>query len=108
MDGISTWLVLRPDHFEREANPIAKWIFIKLGIPNGIIITEMAVLAILSPLIFLLAASQMEIAVVLLIAANLVFLWVVSDNLRIAFRYRKKTKAGRISPPGKDASEDKK
>ncbi|HRY83591.1 MAG TPA: DUF5658 family protein [Candidatus Cloacimonadota bacterium] len=90
MDGISTWLVLRPDHFEREANPVARFIFLKLGIPNGIIITEAAVLAILSPLIFWLAGTQPEIAVVLLLAADLVFLWVVTDNLRIALRYRRK------------------
>lgn len=108
MDGVSTWLVLRPDHYEREANPLAKRIFIWLGLPRGIIITETAVLAILTPLIFILAASQLEIAVVLLMAANLVFLWVVSDNLRIAFRYRQKALTKKTGASKKDPDQDEK
>lgn len=99
LDGISTWLVLRPDHFEREANPIAKRIFIRLGIPRGIIITEAGVLTLLTPLLFFLAGTQLEITVALLFAANLVFIWVVTDNLKIAFRYRRKALAEHGSSP---------
>lgn len=99
LDGISTWLVLRPDHFEREANPIAKRIFVRLGIPRGIIITEASVLTLLTPVIFFLAGTQLEITVALLFAANLVFIWVVTDNLKIAFRYRRKGMAEHDSSP---------
>lgn len=92
MDGFSTWLVLRPDHFELEANPLAKRIFIRLGIPNGIIITEAGVLTLLTPFIFFLAGLQISLAIVLLLAANIVFLWVVGDNLRIYFRRSRRAK----------------
>lgn len=103
LDGVSTWLVLRPDHFEREANPVAKRIFVALGIPRGIIVTECAVLTVLTPLIFFLAGTQLELALALLLAADLVFLWVVLDNFRIAWRYQRKGGTG-SSAEGKQQS----
>jgi len=37
-DAHSTYLVLKPNHYHRERNPLARWVFRKLGIPQGIII----------------------------------------------------------------------
>ncbi|MDY0152150.1 MAG: DUF5658 family protein [Candidatus Cloacimonas sp.] len=35
LDGHSTYLVLKPNHFSRERNPIARWVFRKLKIPRA-------------------------------------------------------------------------
>jgi hypothetical protein len=75
-DGITTWIILRPDHFNREMNPIARWIFIKLGIPRGIIITEMAVISLLTPLIFFLAAVNLLLIKIALGVGVAIFSWV--------------------------------
>ncbi|MFO7660164.1 MAG: DUF5658 family protein [Candidatus Cloacimonadaceae bacterium] len=91
-DGITTWIILKPDHFNRELNPAAKWIFIKLGIPRGIIITEAAVLAVLTPLIFWLAAVNLNLIKILLLIAVLIFTWVVADGFRIIHRMKRKGK----------------
>lgn len=80
LDGISTWLVLKPDHFERERNPLARWIFIRLGIPRGIVITETGILGILSPVIFFLATKHLALVNFVLILAIIIFIWVVGDN----------------------------
>lgn len=91
-DGITTWIILKPDHFNREMNPVARWIFIKLGIPRGIIITEAGVLAILTPLIFWLAAVNLVLVKILLGIAVLIFIWVVADGFRIINRMKRKGK----------------
>lgn len=89
-DGITTWIILKPDHYGRELNPAAKWIFIKLGIPRGIIITEAGVLALLTPLIFWLAAVNLTLVKILLGVAVLIFSWVVADGIRIIHRMKKR------------------
>ena len=40
LDGFSTWLVLKPNHYHRERNPVARWMFIKLGLTRGLVLAE--------------------------------------------------------------------
>ncbi len=54
LDGYSTWKVLRPDHYARELNPVARWIFRGLGIPLGIIVAEILWIGFISLVFFLL------------------------------------------------------
>jgi hypothetical protein len=91
-DGITTWIILRPDKFHLELNPVARWIFIKLGIPQGIIITEMAVLSILSPLIFCLAARHMLLVKITLGLGVAFFSWLVTDNFLIIRKQNRQTR----------------
>ncbi|HNT52625.1 MAG TPA: DUF5658 family protein, partial [Candidatus Syntrophosphaera sp.] len=47
LDGHSTWMVLRPNRYHRERNPVARWVFRKLGLPRGIVIFKFVLLLIL-------------------------------------------------------------
>lgn len=83
LDGHSTYLVLKPRHYEREKNPVARWIFKKLHIPQGIVIFKTLLLAILIPAIsYYTAWDAMTINITLLVA-DLVFLFVVVHNYRV-------------------------
>lgn len=90
LDGITTWVILRPDKFHLELNPVAKWIFIKLGIPQGIIITEMGVLSLLSLAIFFFAATHMTLMKIILSVAVIFFIWLVIDNFLIIRKLNRK------------------
>jgi len=89
LDGHSTWLVLKPDHFRRERNPVARWIFRKLSIPLGIIIFKAALLAVLSLAFWFYAAEDLFTLNIVLAVADLVFLVVVLHNYRVHRRLRK-------------------
>ncbi len=58
LDRITTWLVIRPDHYDREVNPLARWLFIQLRIPRGIIIVEGVTQALVTLFIFWLLAKH--------------------------------------------------
>ncbi|MGC9361742.1 MAG: hypothetical protein ACP5F3_02330 [Candidatus Syntrophosphaera sp.] len=53
LDGYSTWKVVRPHHYARERNPLARWIFRGLGIPLGIIVAELFWIGLISLVFFL-------------------------------------------------------
>ncbi len=88
LDGHSTFLVLKPHHFHREKNPVARWIFKKLGIPRGIIIFKTLLLVILILAISYYAAWDALTINVTLCVADLVFLLVVLHNYRVYRRMR--------------------
>jgi hypothetical protein len=52
-DGITTWIFVHPDNYHREANPLARWIFTKLGITRGIILAEVLWIGVISAIFFL-------------------------------------------------------
>ncbi len=89
LDGHSTWLVLKPNHYRRERNPVARWIFRKLGLPRGIVIFKAVLLAILGGAFFVYAKADAFVLNVLLLVANTVFLIVVIHNYRISRRIRR-------------------
>ncbi len=83
LDGHSTFLVLKPHHYHREKNPVARWIFKKLGIPRGIIIFKTLLLVILILAISYYAAWDSLTINITLLVADLIFLGVVLHNYRV-------------------------
>ncbi len=98
LDGHSTWMVLRPNRYHRERNPVARWVFRKLGLPRGIVIFKFVLLLILGLAFAFYAASDTFVLNIVLLVANLVFLLVVLHNYRV---YRK---IHRPAPPPKEES----
>ena len=88
-DAHSTWLVIRPNYFSRERNPIARWAFRKLGIPRGIVIFKIALLLVLIPCMYYYSVYAVFTINIVLIVADLVFIWVVLHNYK-HYRQRKK------------------
>lgn len=86
LDGHSTYLVLRPHHYEREKNPIARWVFRKLKLPRGIIIFKLILMSGLIIAISYYAAWDAFTINIAMIVADLLFLVVVTHNYRIARR----------------------
>jgi hypothetical protein len=90
LDGHSTYIVLRPNHFARERNPVAKWVFKKLGILRGIIIWKALLLSVLMYLMFTEYLTEPYFLNILLITANIFFTWVVIHNYRVYRKLRTK------------------
>jgi hypothetical protein len=86
LDGHSTWKVLRPDHFRRERNPVARWIFRKLGLPRGIVVFKVVLLPILTAAIAVYASYETFLLNIILLVADIVFLLVVLHNYRVSRR----------------------
>ncbi len=89
LDAHSTYLVMRPTHFRRERNPIARWVFRKLGIPRGIVIFKVVLLAILIPAMGFYAGNDLFTINIVLMVSDLIFALVVINNYHI---YRKNIK----------------
>lgn len=86
LDGHSTWCVLQPDHFRRERNPVARWIFRKLGLVRGIVIFKSVLLIFLAGCVGYYSAYDPGTINVVLFVADLLFVWVVRHNYRIYLR----------------------
>jgi hypothetical protein len=86
LDGISTWLVLKPDHYERERNPIARWVFRKLKLPYAIIFFKALLLSFMGVFIAYNWKEALTINTGLLFG-NLLFIFVVRHNFRVHNRY---------------------
>ncbi|MDI3503885.1 MAG: hypothetical protein PWP64_821 [Candidatus Cloacimonadota bacterium] len=89
VDGISTYLVMKPDHYKRERNPIARFVFRKLGIPKGIIIFKTVLLSILIPAMGFYAGHDVFTINIVLAISNLVFFFVVIHNYRVYHKIKK-------------------
>jgi len=89
LDGHSTYLVLKPHHYHREKNPIARWIFKKLKLPRGIIIFKTILLSIIIVAIAYYTAWDPFTINIAMLIANLLFLLVVGHNYRVYRRMRK-------------------
>lgn len=92
LDGLTTWIIIRPDKFHREANPIARWLFIKMGIPRGIIIVEGVVLALLTLVVFWLLGRSPVLAYVLLVIGNMIFGWIVVTSFGLMRKLKNRKK----------------
>ena len=90
LDAHSTWLVIRPNHYERERNPVARWVFRKLGLPRGIILFKIVIFALLIPACAYYAVWEPLTLNIVLIVANIVFGLVVRNNYRIYRRMRRR------------------
>lgn len=103
LDGHSTWRVLRPRHLSRERNPLARWIFSKLGVLRGIIVAEMLWMGFITAVVFLalgLGSPILEkLLPALLILGNLVFLIVVISNYLVLRKIRRDTHRPQDRPP---------
>lgn len=88
LDGHSTWLVLKPDNYSRERNPIARWVFRKLHIPGAIIIYKAAILGFLGVFISYWWMEALTINIALLIG-NILFILVVLHNYKVSRCYKK-------------------
>lgn len=89
LDGHSTWCVLEPDHYERERNPVARWVFRKLGLVRGIVIFKAVLMLILAGCIGYYSAYDPGTINVVLLVSDLLFLWVVRHNYRVKARLRR-------------------
>ncbi len=98
LDGHSTWLVIRPHHFGRERNPVARWAFRKLGLPHGIFLFKALVFTIVIPAGAWYAAHDVGTLNVLLIVADLLFSFVAWHNYRLARRIGRWQKVPPLEP----------
>ena len=92
LDGISTWIFVHPQHYEREANPVARWMFRKLGITAGIILAEVLWIGFFSLLFFLLVYRTMwQLPLTILFGFGVaIFASIVPGNISYCLRLRKK------------------
>ncbi|MDZ4182962.1 MAG: hypothetical protein U1B83_08805, partial [Candidatus Cloacimonadaceae bacterium] len=74
---------LRPSFYRRERNPVARYIFTKLGIPRGIIIFKATLLALLAPAIGFYAGHEVLTVSIVMLVADILFLLVVIHNYRV-------------------------
>ena len=88
LDGHSTWLLLRPDHYRRERNPVARWFFRLCGLPRGIVIFKLVLLLLLGVASFYYARFDPFTINIVLLVANLVFLLVVLHNYKVYRRLK--------------------
>ncbi len=80
LDGHSTWKVVKPDHYYREKNPIARWVLRKLGALRGIIVFKSLLLLFLGTVVAIYGRKMIRSLNVVFGVANLVFLGVVINN----------------------------
>lgn len=90
LDAISTWLVVKPDRYAQEINPLARWLFIKLGLFRGLLVAETLNLGLITPLIIILAAFMPLLATILLSLAVLFYAVLVVNNFRIYLRHKRR------------------
>ena len=90
LDGHSTYLVLKPNKYHREKNPLARWVFKKLKIPAGIIIFKTVLMAVLILAIAYYAAWEPFTVNIAMLIADIFFLLVVLHNYRLYFRLTRK------------------
>jgi len=90
LDGLTTWIIIRPDKFHREANPLARWLFVKMGIPRGIIIVEGVVLSLLTLVIFWLRGHNPLLSYILLGIGDLIFMWIVVGSFGLMSKLKQR------------------
>lgn len=83
LDGYTTWQVLKPDNYHREVNPLARWLFRRLGLMNGIIVAETLWISFYTLLLAFLGTLSLLYPLLLLLLGILVFGWVVWDGFRL-------------------------
>lgn len=89
LDAHSTYIVMYPNHYYREKNPIARFVFKRLGCFRGVVIFKAVLLGILIPLMGFYAGNDLFTINIVLTVANLVFALVVFNNYRIYHKHVK-------------------
>lgn len=95
LDGYSTWLVMKPDHYERERNPIARLVFKKLKPPASIVFFKTVILACLGVFIAFWWQQSLSINIALLIG-NVLFILVVKHNFRVLKKYKQRERSAAL------------
>jgi hypothetical protein len=103
LDGHSTYLVIRPHHYHRERNPLARWVFRKLGIPRGIFIFKMLLLGLLIPAMSFYGGNELLTINVVLTVSNVLFVFVVSTTTVCMRKSGGFDETGKINPGGGSA-----
>ncbi len=86
LDGWTTWLVMKPDHYDRERNPIARLFFRKLKAPASIILFKVVLLSGLGLFIIHWWIESLTLNIALLIG-NLLYVFVVRHNHKVHRKY---------------------
>ena len=86
LDGHTTWLVMKPDHYERERNPIARFVFRKLKAPGGIVFFKSLLLGGLGLFIIHWWKEALTLNIALLIG-NVLYILVVRHNFKVHRNY---------------------
>lgn len=84
MDAHSTWLVLQPNHYQGEKNPIARLLFHWLGVKKGIITLKTVLLSAILYIIYQYHKEDPHGVSLAMLAANGIFVFVVRHNYRLA------------------------
>ena len=100
-DGITTWIFVHPDHYHREANPLARWIFGKLGITSGIILSELLWIGFISLLFFFVFPTLPYLATPLLSLGLLIWGILIPINIRYCLKLRAEGRLGKRRPDPK-------
>ncbi|HOV16491.1 MAG TPA: DUF5658 family protein [Candidatus Cloacimonadota bacterium] len=91
LDGYTTWLVMKPDHYERERNPIARYVFKKLKAPFSIVIFKAVLLSLLGIFIYNWREEAFTLNIALIVG-NLLYFGVVLHNNKVHKRYAQREK----------------
>lgn len=89
LDAHSTWLVIKPNHFHREKNILARLFFKKLGLLRGIVVFKTFLLLVFAALVWFFVLPEYLALNVSILIGNVIFIIVVMNNYRI---YRKLTR----------------
>ncbi len=94
LDGYSTLTFVKPNHYEREKNPVARRMFTRLGIVRGILLAEFLWIGFIT-LVFFLLWSKPAFQFVLLVLLSLgvgIFSRIVVDNFRYCQSLKRREK----------------
>jgi len=87
LDIHSTWLVLKPDYYHRERNPIARCFFRKCRLPQGIILYKSVLMSFLGVFVSYWWSETLTLNLALLLG-NILYTYVVLHNYRVQKSYR--------------------
>ncbi len=88
LDGHSTYQVLKPYYYHRERNPVARWVFRRMGLPQGIVVFKAIILGMLIPAMSYYAAHDPFTINIVLVVSGVVFTLVVLHNYRVYNRIK--------------------
>ncbi len=92
LDALSTWLIVRPARWRREANPLARRIFQRLGIGRGVIVAELLWFALYTPLLMAVALVSLWLPFLLLLLGIAAFTGIGVNNLGVLRSLRRRAK----------------
>jgi len=90
LDGITTWIFVHPQHYEREANPLARWMFRSLGITGGIILAELLWMGTITLLLIFVFSALPWLGYILFGIGIAVWAYIIPGNIRYCYRLKQK------------------